>query len=223
MKTLFIALLFATASQAQTTPDIDPDPVRGIYVPVAVSLDGPGTVTWNTAAVAVSPAPYASGPCTIDTVRPGNAIIKVGFTCAGPGYAVFTSTGQLTSTCPYDGGTLQGLRLTLALDGEVFYNEELWPNPVLCYVTPAPSAVTSWVAPLLTFSNAQARPSASTTFTLADAAWNYSAHVFTISGNVACSSNLVNIGTRFAKRYIERGFKCAGVIAANSVVTVTVQ
>jgi hypothetical protein len=165
------------------------------------------------------------GDCAIDIINvsyPGTNLVKVGSTCHGPGAVAFTTTGQLTSTCPYDGGTLQGLRLVLALDGAVFYNEELWPNPVVCYVTPAVAASTVWTAGTLKFINTLSRPSATTTFILADANWNYSAHTFSLPAGIACASNLVNIGTRFKAKYVEKGFKCSGKVAANSVATVTV-
>jgi hypothetical protein len=214
---IFVLALFAGSAQAATISIREP---AGVFAPVVVVLDGPGTIGWN--AQAIAPGAYLLGPCSFDvrTIYTG-ASTKVGFTCTGPGEAHFQTTGQLTSTCPYDGGILESLHLTLKLDGAVIYDKQLQPNPVTCYVTPDPLAFASWAAPLVTFYNPAARPSASTSIYVRGVL--YSQHVFTVPSGVACSKFLENIGTRFKKKIVETGFTCSAVVPANSTLTVLVQ
>lgn len=215
----------ATAVPVHAAAVVAVNTPAGIYAPVDVTLDAAGTITVNTAALNTTGNYVTAGPCTITATAGFNGVPgRVnGAVCAGPGSVHFTTTGQLATTCPYDGGTLQGTRLTVAVDGAVVYDAELWPNPTTCYVTPAAQATTVWTPGTLTFINNQPRPSASTTFRLADPAWNYSAHTFTVPAGVICDRNLVDINpSRWIITLAERGFKCSGVIPANTTTMVTV-
>ena len=224
MKTILALLLTMSAAHGATIAIADP---AGIYAQGVITLDAPGKVVWNSAAIDTFYQPYVlSGDCTFDYntggYHPGT--VKVGFTCNTPGSVHITTTGQLTSTCAYDGAILESLHLTLSLDGAVFYDRQLWPNPITCYVTPAQNAVTNFSPPYVTFDNsAQARPSATTTIIVNNAAWLYSQHTFTADGSVQCGSYLVNVGTRFKRVMKEVGFTCSGVVAASDIVTVTVR
>jgi hypothetical protein len=200
----------------------------GTYAPLDISVDGPGTVQINNAALNPAGGHYVvSGACTFTSsgvVGPHQNPVITGFVCTTAGTVHFQTTGQLTSSCPVDGGTLQGVHLTIALDGTVIYDQELWPNPITCWTTAPRQAVTSWSAPSMRFDNsAQARPSASTVARVADASWNYSTHAFVVPAGITCARNLVDINpSRFITTLAERGFVCQGVVAANSVAVVSV-
>lgn len=198
----------------------------GLYAPVDVTLDGPGTISVNTAALDTSGHYVVNGPCVL-THAPGYNVGGPvnGAVCTGAGSVHFRTTGQLAYTCAYDGAVLESKHLTVKVDGVVQYDEQLWPNPVVCYVTPAPQASTTWSpsAGALTFTNTAARTSAETTFTLALSAWNYSSHPFTVPAGVSCDRNLVHVGTRYIWHWGELGFKCSAVVPAGTTLTVTVQ
>lgn len=216
-------IAYATPAHAATATVTVPSPA-GVYAPLDITLDGPGVFTINTAALAPTGHWVTSGPCTI-THAPGyNAPGPVnGATCSGPGQVHFTTTGQLTSTCPVDGGVFEGLHLTIKLDTAVIYDRQLLPNPVQCWTTPARPAVAVWVAPVWTFTNDQPRPSGATVARVADPAWNYTAHTFTVPAGIVCGRNLVDINpSRWITQLVERGFVCSGVVAASSVATVVV-
>jgi hypothetical protein len=219
---LAVLLVFASLIQAA---DIDIPSPPGIYAEATIGIEG-GVLRWNTQAVSIGSAYILEGDCALDYVTVGvhGQQVNVGASCNGLGFIHLTTTGQLTSTCPYDGGTLEGLRLTLSLDGVVFYNEELWPNPITCWITPANPASVTWDNPNLTFDNSgQARPSAETLFSITDPAWLYSQHTFLVPEGVACSAVRKNIGTRFRQKYIEVGFMCKGTVPANAISTVVIQ
>lgn len=219
---LCAVLVPATAHAASTVSVNTP---AGLYAPVDVTVDAAATITVNTTALAPTGHWVASGPCRLTaTVGYSGTPGRVnGAVCDGPGSVHFTTTGTITSTCPFDGGILRTTRLTVTINGSVAYDAELWPNPVVCYVSPAARAVTAWSPGVLTFTNSQARPSAATTFTLTDAAWNYSAHTFTAPPGVTCSTNLVDVNpSRWIISLAERGFKCSTVVPANTVLTVGV-
>jgi hypothetical protein len=224
-----LATVFAAQAAAQTTLGVTPDPVRGTYQRVIVDLDGPGTVTWNRAALNNIPPPMVtSGPCSIDTRNvgfPGNNVVPVGFTCTGPGSVSFITTGQLTSTCPGDGLVLQGLRLTLALDGIEVYSEELFPNPVTCWVTPAvPAKVIDFNASLVIFDNRfQVQRSALTTYVRTGPDWFFSNHTFLTSPGITCTAARKNVGTRWAPKYVETGFQCSGTVPAHDTSMISIQ
>ena len=220
----FLAFCFVGTVHAAATIDIK-EPA-GIYAPGTITLDAPGVVRWNSGAIDTFYQPYVlSGDCHLDYntggYHPGT--VKIGFTCNSPGSVHITTTGQLTSTCAYDGAILESLHLTLSLNGVIFYDKQLWPNPIVCYVTPAVTAITTWSPPYVTFDNSsQNRPSATTTILVNNPNWLYSKHTFTADGNVQCGSYMINIGTRFKKVMKEVGFTCSGVVPANDIVTVTV-
>lgn len=232
IKRILVATLAATAglgvASAHATAVVSVATPVGIYAPVDVTLDAPGAIRVNSAALDASGGHYVvSGPCVLDH-GPGNNSVPspvIGATCTGPGSVHFRTTGQLTSTCAYDGAILEGLHLTIKVDGVVQYDQQLWPNPMVCYVTPAPPASTTWspTTGALTFTNARAaRTSAETIFTLAQSAWDYSAHTFTVPAGVTCSSNLVHVGTRYVWHWAELGFRCSAAVPANTSLAVTV-
>ena len=102
MKTLIaLALLTAGAVQAQTTVTLNPAVPQGLYVPVDITLDGPGVVRWNS--TTVDSAYVTAGACAIDTVNvgfPGTVLRKVGFTCTTAGSVHLTTAGSATGSCP---------------------------------------------------------------------------------------------------------------------------
>jgi hypothetical protein len=205
-----------------------PDPA-GIYAQGVITLDAPGTVVWNSRAIDTFYHPYVlSGDCVIDIFVNSftNQKTPIGFTCATAGAVHITTTGALTAYCPSDGGILQGLRLTLSLDGTVFYDKELWPSnpPQVCYLTAAPYAAKAWNAPVGSFDNSTVgRTSATTTLLVQDSSWLYSQHTFTGDAGVVCSSYRLNFGTRFKQVWKEVGFKCEAAVPAYTKYTVTVQ
>lgn len=225
---LFIALFAILASQANFAQALTLDPAnpQGIDVPVDISLDGPGTVSWNTRGLdPLYPAYVTSGDCAFNTTHPAypQKPVVIGFTCVTGGSVHLTTTASLSPTCPYDGGNLEYVHLTLKLDGVTFYDAHLWPTGGVCYVTPAVAAVASWTAPVVTFDNtAQAQPSLSTDMRVEDPNWLYSKHSFEYGAGVGCGANLKNVGTRFKKVMKEVGFVCSATVPANSVSTVTV-
>lgn len=210
-----IPVAAASATVAVTTP-------AGIYAPVDVTVDAASTISVNTAALAPSGNYVTSGPCVLTRAPGYNASGPVnGATCTGPGTVHFTTTGQLTSTCAYDGAILEGLHLTIKVNDVVQYDQQLRPNPIVCYVTTALQATVAWTAPMLTLTNTQARPSAATVATVADPAWNFSAHTFVVPAGLVCGKNLVDINpSRFITQLVERGFKCQGIVPANTVLVV---
>jgi hypothetical protein len=219
--TLLLASIAAFA-QAATIEIADPP---GIYAEAVISTNG-GTVRWNTQAISIGSPYVLEGACASDFVTVGvhGQQINIGFTCTGPGKVHITTTGQLTSTCPYDGGILEGLHLTLTENGVTFYDKQLWPNPVVCYTTPAKPAVVTWNAPYVTFDNAMsARTSSAAGITVESPAWLFSQHAFVIPEGITCSALLRNIGTRWKPKRIETGFICNGVVAPFGVATVAVQ
>lgn len=222
---LTATLAIPTVAQASATTISIPSPA-GIYAPLDITLDGAGVIRINSAALAPSGHYVVDGPCVLDRAAGFNGVAgpNIGATCTGAGSVHFVTTGQLTSTCPVDGGTLEGLHLTIKLDGAVVYDYQLWPNPITCWTTPARQAVTSWLAPVMKFDNsAQARPSASTIMRVADTNWNYSSHTFAVPAGITCAKNLVDINpSRFITTLAERGFACQGVVAASSVAVVSV-
>lgn len=223
MKKLLTAVIFLSTQAMAATVDIPSPP--GIYADATINVDG-GVLRWNTQAVSIGSAYVISGDCVLDYVTVGvhGLQVNVGATCNGPGVVHLTTTGQLTSTCPYDGGTLEGLRLILSQDDVVFYSEELWPNPITCWITPASPAAVTWDNPNLTFDNSgQARPSAETLFSITDPAWLYSQHTFLVPEGISCSAVRKNIGTRFRQKWVEIGFKCVGTVPANGISTVVIQ
>ena len=228
MKKLFLGLILAlVGSTAMAGASVSIREPAGLYAPGDITLDAPGKVVWNSAAIDTFSKPYvAAGACQIDYntggYHPGT--VPVGFTCATPGTVHITTTGQLTSTCAYDGAILESLHLTLSLDGAVFYDRQLWPNPITCYVTPAQPAVATFSAPYVYFDNSTvSRPSASTTIYVNNPAWLYSKHTFTADGNATCGPYLLNVGTRFKRVMKEVGFTCTGVVPASDIITVAVQ
>jgi len=197
----------------------------GIYAPLDIALDGPGVIRINSASLNSTGAYVNDGPCVLDRAAGYNAAGPyIGATCTGAGSVHFTTTGTLTSTCPVDGGTLEGLHLTIKVDNAVVYDQQLWPNPITCWTTAPRQATTSWAAPVMRFDNsAQARPSAATIMRVADVNWNYSAHSFVVPAGITCSTNLVDIDpSRYIIRLAERGFACQGIVAASTVVVVSV-
>jgi hypothetical protein len=128
-------------------------------------------------------------------------------------------------SCPGDGANLTYPSLVFTLDGAEFYSEPTRPEGGVCYVTPAPSAVKTWTAPVLTFTNPSAvRPTDTSTFVLYDNAYLYSKHTFEVTGsNAGCATLLKNVGTRFAKRMVEAGFQCWAQLEAGEVATVVVR
>ena len=225
--TLTLTGTYSGVAHAASATVVIPSPA-GTYAPLDISLDGPGTVQINSAALNAGGGHYvASGTCTFTTsgaVGPYQNPVITGFACSSSGTVHFQTTGQLTSTCPVDGGILQGLHLTIALDATVIYDKELWPNPITCWTTPPRQAITSWSAPLMRFDNStQARPSASTILRVTDANWNYSTHTFAVPQGISCARNLVDINpSRFITTLVERGFVCQGVVPASTVAVVTV-
>ena len=221
MKTILsIAMLAAGAANAAgavyiTSPDnVQPD---GYIV-----LDAPGTVRWNSQ---VDTTYIASGICQIDRKTNFNGTSSViGATCSTAGSIHFVEKLPVW-TCPGDGAVLQASHITVSLDGVVFYDEPQRTGGGICYVTPAPLAVKSWAAPVLTFTNPSAdRATDTANFVLYDAAYLYSQHTFTVTGsNAGCSTLLKNIGTRFAKRMVEAGFQCYAKLAPGETATVVVQ
>jgi hypothetical protein len=222
-KAILAAVLFALIglTQAQT---ITPNPVLGIYVPVRVDLPYGGVLRWSIAAVDPGSSFVYSGNCAKDyTVNPVRGTTTyIGFTCAGPSSVGFTTTGQITSTCPYDGATLDVIHLNLTLDGAVLYDKSLLPSTQICYTTPAVPAVASFAYPTVTFDNsAQSRSSAPTA--IYSQALLYSQHVFTPDQGVACGPWKRNIGTRWKPVMQEFGFTCSTVVPASAILHVGVQ
>jgi hypothetical protein len=114
--------------------------------------------------------------------------------------------------------------LTLRLDDVVFYDAELWPNPIICWVTAPVPAVVSWNGVTIVFDNsAQARLSAYSSFFIRDPAWLYSQHVFTVPLGLGCGALRQNLGTRFRPRWVETGFQCGGTVGASTIAVVMVQ
>lgn len=221
---LVVPVLPAATVHAAAVVQVPSPP--GLYAPVDVTLDGPGVIRVNSAALDASGGHYvASGPCVIDHGAGHNSVPGpvIGATCTGAGAVHFRTTGQLSSTCAFDGAILEGLHLTVKVDGVVQYDQQLWPVTTVCYVTPAPQAAVAWTPGTLTFTNTAGRTTASTTFTLAQSAWNYSTHTFTVPAGVTCSANLVHVGTRYVWHWGELGFKCSAVVPAGTTLTVTVQ
>lgn len=195
----------------------------GLYAPVDVALDGPGVISVNTSALDASGHYVVGGPCVLTYAAGFNVGGPVnGAVCTGPGTVHFRTTGQLAYTCAYDGAVLESKHLTVKVDGVVQYDQQLWPVTTVCYVTPAPQAAVAWTPGTLTFTNTAARPSASTTFILAQSAWNYSTHAFTVPAGVTCSANLVHVGTRYVWHWGEQGFKCSAVVPAASTLMMTI-
>jgi hypothetical protein len=223
MKFLFLLLAALSAFSQAATIEIAEPP--GIYAEAVITSTG-GTVRWNTQAISIGSPYVLEGQCVRDYITVGihGQQINVGFTCIGSGKVHITTTGQLTTTCPYDGGMLQGLRLTLTENGALFYDKELWPNPIVCYLTPASPAVVTWNAPYVTFDNAlSARASSAAGITVESPAWLFSQHIFLIPEGITCSALLRNIGTRWKPKRVETGFICNGVVAPFGVATVLVQ
>ena len=221
MKILIALVLTASAltANAATVEILNPENVQpnGYIV-----LDAPGTVRWNSQ---VSSPYVASGVCKIDSNTNFNGTKTIiGATCTDAGSIHFVEKVAIW-TCPGDGLNLQASHITVSLDGVMFYDEPQRPEGGICYVTPAPLAVKSWAAPVLTFTNPSAdRATDTSTFVLYDAAYLYSQHTFTVTGsNAGCSTLLKNIGTRFAKRIVEAGFQCWANLAPGEVATVVVQ
>jgi hypothetical protein len=225
MKKMLLAAMLAVSGVASAGATIDIASPPGIYAEGVVTLDDAGTVRWNSRAVDTFYQPYVLyGECEIDISVNAftNQQTKIGFTCAGPGAVHFTTTGQLWSTCAYDGAILESGHLTLQLDGNTFYDQQLWPNPIVCYLTEAKQAVSTWVAPVVTFNNsAQARTSAASAVYVTDPNWLYSKHTFVVPDGVTCGPNLLNVGTRFRKVYKEVGFICRSTVPASTTYTVT--
>ena len=223
MRTL-VWLMLATVAQAATVTIPNPP---GLAAPVTIAVTPGGVLRWNTPAVALGSPRVVSGACTLDTVTVGvhGQLVVIGATCADAGVVTLTTTSQLSYTCPGDGLTQECLHLTLRENGMVFYDQELWPSPVVCYVTAARPAVVMWDGlTTLTFDNrAQARPSAETAFQLVDPAWKYSAHTFTVPSGLTCAATRTNTGTRFKPVWKETGFRCSGVVAASAQAVVVVQ
>jgi hypothetical protein len=202
-----------------------------IYVQGDIALDAPGTVSWNSSYMDKFYVPYVKlGSCTFNyqTVGVIRPVGPIGFTCTTPGAVHFTlnpATINGAAYCPGDGAEWIHGKLTLKLDGVVFYDGDLRGPIGICYVTPAPSAVKTWTAPVLTFTNpSDTRETVSTLFILSDANYLYSRHTFETVGNVTCSAYLINKGTRFVKRWVESGFQCsAGPLAVGETATVVVR
>jgi hypothetical protein len=238
MKKLFFVLLafasFLVASPAYAgAAAFKQDVYGGELVPlptppgrgtdVVIVTDG-GVVRWNTLAVDLSYQWIISGNCVRDYVPKFNGVTYIGFTCAGPGQFHLQTTSVQRYTCPADGGILQDLHLTLTNDGETFYDQELWPNPITCYLTPAKQATATWQMPYVVFDNSgQARVSADTAIYVNDPAWLYSHHLFTVPAGISCapSRKMVPTGT-WVKKYVEIGFYCHGSVPAGGISTVTV-
>lgn len=176
---------------------------------------------WNPNAVS---GQYASAGCSAAFNSPASPAVpkQIGFDCSGPATVNLTTTGQITSTCPYDGAVLDILHLTLSANGAVFYDQPLLATTQVCYTTPAQQATVTFAYPVLKFDNtAQARDSASTPFY--STALVYSQHVFTPDQGVACGPYFVNVGTRFKRVMKEVGFTCSAVVPASSVRVVVIQ
>ena len=223
-----LALIAAPAMSAEvyiTTPG-------DLYPSGYVVLDAPGIVRFNNI---VDPAYWhlASGDGQLyyelkDVQIPSYPFHAIRSTLTGGqcnSACSFSFKEKLTQpSCPGDGGNLTYPDLVFTLGGVEFYREPTRTVTAECYVTPAPLAVKSWVAPVLTFTNpSQDRQAASTLFTLTDANYLYSEHVFTITGNVTCSALLKNVGNTRVKRWREVGFQCTANLEPGEVATVVVQ
>jgi hypothetical protein len=223
----FIAASSVPAIAHAATAVVSVPTPAGVYAPLDITLDGPGVIRINSAALDTSGHYVFSGPCVLDRGAGFNGVAGpyIGATCTGAGSVHFRTTGQLTSTCAYDGAILEGLHLTVKVDGVVVYDEQLWPNPVVCYVTLARQATATFNndTGVLRFDNStQARPSATTTYTLADPAWLYTAHTFSVPAGITCSAYSVRVGTRYIYHYEQRGFQCSGVVPASTILVLTV-
>lgn len=211
----------ATLASAQT---VSPSPLpEGAYQLAAVSLPNGGVLAWNSAGVDSGKLPYASGNCAdvMTSPAPPGLPRLVGLNCSGPATAFVTTTGHLSATCPADGATLEAVRLTLSLNGVVFYDAPRFtPSQTPCYTTPAPLAVKSFVNPVITFDNsANNRPSASTSIYVRDflfSKFNFDGAPFT------CGRWLAKLGPRWSSVYTEIGFTCTAVVPAGQVQTFTI-
>jgi hypothetical protein len=219
---LFLSL-FSLVTQAASV-NLPTPPGRG--TDAIISTDG-GTVRWNARAVDKSYLWVVSGNCVRDTVTSGTSSRRtttvVGFTCAGPGQFHIRTTLTPGYSCPGDGGILQDTRMTLTQDGVVFYDQELQPSPIQCWVTPAQMAKVTFTYPVITFDNStQPQPSATSSIYLEG--YLMSNYTFTSdSPTIVCDRWLKDMSpVRWIIDLREVGTKCTGRVPANSVSTVTV-
>jgi len=233
MKTILsIAMLAAGAANAAGTVELL---TPNAYTSEGyVVLDAPGTVRFMSGsdptkyawiASGVGEPYYETGTKQIPSYpfRVTTQVVR-GYTCTTE-CSIHFQTTPAVATCPGDGANLTYSHLAFKLDGVLFYDEPQLPDGGVCYVTPAPIAVKTWTAPVLTFTNPSAdRATDTATFVLYDTAYLYSQHTFTVMGsNAGCSTLLKNIGTRFAKRMVEAGFQCYAKLAPGETATVVVQ
>ena len=200
----------------------------GIYSPVGMALSDSGTVRWSAQAVASGSWGISEGDCALDTeiAYAGGGARTVGFTCNGPGAAFVLTTGQLTSTCPGDGAALQYTTLYLWLDGALAYSEPLAviDPPVICYVSPPPAAVVTFVNGVLTFDNsAHSRASAYASYVTSDPAWTYAQHSFAVPPGVGCQARRHKRNNWSFVYITDPGFICSTAsVPAGAVLQVTV-
>jgi len=232
--TIGMLLMSGVVAAGATVDIVTPD---NLYPQGYVTLDAPGIVTltsgvdlnalaaWHIVAgtgevyyeMGSKQVPYY--PFRVD------ALVPRGYTCFEACSIEFTEKLPVWS-CPGDGLILQSSHLTVRLDGEIIYDEpQRVNNNQVCFVTPATTAVGTWVAPVVTFDNStQMQRSLTTTVRIADPAYDYSQHVFTADPGVACASNLVRVylGSRFKYYTKEVGFVCQAQVPAYGTLSVTI-
>jgi hypothetical protein len=230
MKSIFAFILAALCGIA-VAQTVTPNPVQGIYVPVTVDLPYGGSLRWNSNGVDQGRLPYVTaGTCTQFKTSPAYPGLPrlIGYDCSTAASVFIQTTGQLTSTCPVDGGTSETVHLTLTLNGQPLYDAPLLGGYSPCYNTPPLQARVSFAYPVVTFDNsAQPRDSATTVFYSPEgAAYLYSSikSRLLVDPGLLCSSYIKQVGgTRWKPIRQEVGFKCEGTVPANSVATVTIQ
>jgi hypothetical protein len=169
-----------------------------------------------------------SGYCTKTTVKrpPRGAIVVTGVQCTGPSsfHLALNGIGG-GSYCPGDGELLQAARMTLAVDGTIFYSEPTYYLPdQVCYVTPANLPTVTFYYPVLTVDNStQGRPSASFTYYIDG--YLFDNYTFTSdTQGVVCDRWLKDMDpSPYVIRLQEVGTKCVGIVPANSIATVTIR
>lgn len=213
------------AAHAATTVTTVLTDVGALYPSAVAHLDGPGQIVWNNTQIVDQSADGDCVPLATGTTGPHRNPVQIGYTCTGP-VDLYLTLQTARFACTGDPGVWQATSaLTLKLDGVTVVDETYGIRDGECWATPAAPATVTWTPGVLTFDNTgqPLRQSAGTTFTVNDAAWNYSAHTFTTPPNIACGRHLVlQSTTRWIKRWVERGFTCSGAVTAGMVDTIVV-